>query len=236
MLGQFLEIAISARPVAETLTFYCGLGFQQVEGGEQPDSPAAVVICPGVAIGLHDSELDGPVPTFVRPDLGAHTRALRRAGVSLEFARLADDQFNQVGFLDPTDRLILLLEARTWSPAAWRDGNVSLCGEFLELSLPTHSTQDCCRFWEALGCDLTLHDEQPWPRARLTGHGLALGYYEAGWFPAGLTFIAPDLAARLEFLKAKGYTPRRGAPVAPAGRAAATLLAPEGTAIYLLEP
>jgi catechol 2,3-dioxygenase-like lactoylglutathione lyase family enzyme len=236
MLGQLLEIAIPARPVAETLTFYCGLGFQQIEVGDQPHSAAAVVICPGVAIGLHDSDLDGPVPIFVRPELSAHARALRHAGVSLEFASLADDQFNQAGFRDPTDRLVLLLEARTWSPATWNQGNVSLCGEFLELSLPTHSTQDCCRFWETLGCELTLHDEQPASRARLEGYGLALGYYEAGWFPAGLTFIAPDLAARVEFLKAKGYAPRPGAPVAAAGRPAATLLAPQGTAIYLLEP
>lgn len=236
MLGQFLEIAVTARPVAETLTFYCGLGFQQVEVGDQPNSPNAVVICPGVAIGLHESELDGPVPTFVRPDLNAHSRALRRAGVSLEFARLSDDQFNQAGFLDPTDRLVLLLEARTWSPATWSHGNVSLCGEFVELSLPTHSTKECCSFWEALGCTLTFSEDQPSPRTRLTGYGLALGYYEAGWFPAGLTFVAPDLDARVAFLKAKGYAPRRGAPVAPAGRPAATLLAPEGTAIYLVEP
>ncbi len=235
MLGQLLEIAVAARPVGDALAFYGGLGFQQVDVGDILDSPYAVVIAPGVAIGLHDRELDGPTPTFVRPNLDTHIRALRRAGVTLEFARLADDQFHQAGFREPNDRQILLLEARTWSPAAWSNGNVSLCGEFLELSLPTHSMNECRAFWERLGCSVVLLEDGPPPRARLAGHGLALGYHEA-WFVPGLTFIATDLAARVEFLKARGYAVTRGAPTAIAGRPAATLMAPEGTALYLIEP
>ncbi len=235
MLGQLLEIAVAARPVAEALEFYCGLGFQQVSVGDIPDSPSAVVIAPGVAIGLHERELDGPTPMFVRPELDAHTRALRHAGVALEFARLADDQFHQAGFREPNDRQVLLLEARTWSPAAWSNGNVSLCGEFLELSLPTRSMRDCRAFWERLGCSVVLLEDGPPPRTRLSGYGLTLGYHEA-WFAPGLTFVAADLAARIEFLKARGYAVTRGAPTASADRPAATLMAPEGTALYLIEP
>lgn len=236
MLGQFLEFSVSARPIAAALAFYRGLGFQALPGGDILPTLCAVVQLPGVAIGLHEREFDGPVPTFVRPELGAHARALRHVGVTLEFANLAEDEFNQVGFLDPNARPVTLLEVRTWSPAAWDPASVPLCGAFLELSLPTHSIEESGEFWQRLGCAAVAHQQEPWNSVRVHGHGATIGFHEHQRFVPGFSFVAPELAARLEFLKAKGYAPTRGAPVAAPGRPAATLIAPEGTPIYLLEP
>jgi hypothetical protein len=235
MLGQFLEFSVSVRPIAAALAFYQGLGFQAPPVGDILSTPYAVVLLPGLAIGLHEREFDGPVLTFVRPELGAHARALRHIGVTLEFANLSEDEFNQIGFLDPNARPVTLLEARTYSPAAWDTANVPLCGEFLELSVPTHSATESGEFWARLGCAQIAGLDEPWRSVRLQGHGATIGFHEQRFMP-GFSFVAPDLAARIEFLKAKGYTPTRGAPVAAPGRPAATLIDPEGTPIYLLEP
>lgn len=236
MLGQFLEFSVSARPVAAALAFYRGLGFQSVEVGDIVTTPYAVIAAPDVAIGLHERDLEGPVPTFVRPELSAHTKWLRRVGIELEFSRLADDQFHQVGFVDPNARLVMLLEARTFSAGSWGSGNVSVCGDFVELSVPTRSVEESESFWGKLGCAVIASGEKPWPWRRVAGHGAVIGFHQTAPFPAGLTFHARDLAARLEYLKAKGFAPVRGAPVIARDRPAATLIAPEGTAIYLLEP
>jgi hypothetical protein len=236
MLGQFLEFSVPAHPIAAALAFYRGLGFQDPPVGDILATPYAVVLLPGIAIGLHEREFDGPVATFVRPELGAHARALRHVGVRLEFANLAEDEFNQLGFLDPNARPVTLLEARTWSPAAWETATVPLCGAFLEFSVPTHSAAESEEFWQRLGCAVVARQHEAWASVRLHGYGVTIGFHEHQRFVPGFTFVAPNLDARIEFLQAKGYAPARGAPVAAPGRPAATLIAPEGTPIYLLEP
>jgi hypothetical protein len=61
-----------------------------------------------------------------------------------------------------------------------------------------------------------------------------LGLHEAA-FRGGLTFRSPHVAARVEYLEAKALRPRAGAPIAADRVRSATLVAPEGTHLYLLE-
>jgi hypothetical protein len=50
-----------------------------------------------------------------------------------------------------------------------------------------------------------------------------------------LSFRCPDVAARSEYLRAKGAKIHAGTPVADRAQASATLTAPEGTVFYLFE-
>jgi hypothetical protein len=54
-------------------------------------------------------------------------------------------------------------------------------------------------------------------------------------FHAGFAFMAPQLEARIEFLKAKGWVPRHGAPALTARNKAASLTTPDGTTLYLFD-
>ena len=141
----------------------------------------------GVAIGLHARPQDGPLLTFVRPQLRDYARALRHAGIEVEQAALADDEFNQLLFADPSGQRIALLEARTFAPAEWSRHNVRACGEFLEYSLPTHSLERSRDFWETLGFKAVGRGETPQPWLRLAGRGLVIGLHQAGFRP-GLSF------------------------------------------------
>lgn len=234
MVGQFLELSIEARPLAASFEFYLALGFTSLPVSDSLPHPYLVLFDGSVTIGLHEREQPGAALTFVRPGLRDYVRALRRVGIDLEYAHLADSEFNRVGFADPTGQSIALLEARTFPPGDWNPQNVPACGDFFEYSLPTDSLAASREFWQSLGFTSTASGTAPHAWERLTGHGLTLGLHEAHFRP-GLSFRAPHLDARLAYLGAKGIAARPGSPIADRAQASATLTAPEGTVIYLFE-
>lgn len=232
-LGRLLEIAIPVEHPAEALSAFAALGLRGLPVNDLEAAPRAVVSDGLLSIGLHDPTFDGPAPVFVRPDLRDHVAALEAAGADLEQADLADDRFHRVRFRDPSGLEIVLIEARTFPPAVDDPGIVSACGSFDELSVATHSLEESTSFWRALGFDVVEEASAPHPRRRLSGFGLSLGLHEVGGFRAALTFRAAQLDARIEYLRAKGFAPRRSSPLASG--ASATLLAPGGVPFYLLE-
>lgn len=234
MLGHFLEVSVAARPLKASFEFYQSLGFTSLPVGDTLTHPYLVLFDGQVAIGLHDREQPEPVLTFVRPNVSDYLRALRHAGVAIEHANLAADEFHRVGFREPGEQPIELIEARTFPPGEWNRQNVSACGRFLEYSLPAADLATAVAFWQALGFTAIEHGEAPRAWQRLEGHGLAIGLHQAHFKP-GLTFRAPHLEARLEYLRAKGITSRRGNPLATHEQSAATLVTPEGLPLYLFD-
>jgi len=234
MLGHFLEFSFAASPIAASFELYRSLGFRAIPVSDVLSEPYAVFFDGAIAIGIHERDSESPTLTFVRPRLKEYVRSIRRLGIELEHAHLADDEFHQVGFVDPSGQSIMLIEARTFPPGEWDPHNVSACGEFLEYSLATDSIGRSRAFWEAFGFTSVASGETPHSWLRLSGHGLVLGLHEAR-FRTGLSFRSHHVAARIEYLKAKGVELRSGAPVAENTQRSATLLAPEGTALYLME-
>jgi hypothetical protein len=237
MLVNFLEIGIATADIAAAFDGLCSLGFRAIPVGDVHTHPYAVVADGTVYIGLHTRELTSPWLAFVRPGLKDHVRVLRRHAIPLEFAHLADDQFHEVGFRDPSNQLVVLCEARTFSPpAAADDLAASICGAFLEYSVSTGSLEDSCAFWHALDFTTIAEGTRPHPWARLAGGGLTLGLHQCALFPPGLSFTATQLPARIEYLRAKGHHARPRAPIATAADASATLLASRDLPINLTEP
>jgi hypothetical protein len=234
MLGQFLEFSFTARPIAASYEFYLSLGFRSIAVGDLLSEPAAAFYDGAIAIGLHDGDSQSPILTFVRPQLRDYVRGIRRLGVEVGHVHLADDEFHQVDFVDPSNQSVRLLEARTFPPGDWDRRNVSACGEFLEYSIPTESIDVSRAFWEGFGFVPVASGESPHAWLRLTGRGLTLGLHEARFHP-GLSFRAKHVAARFDYLKAKNVTLKAGSPLAEHAQPSATVLAPEGTALYLLE-
>jgi hypothetical protein len=236
MLGQLLEFAVHAPRSVATLERYEALGFQSLPVAEIPGAPFAAMWDGRATIGLHDTEIDGIMPTFVRPDLEAHARTLQDVGVALELEELGADQFNRIAFRDPCGSLVTLVEARTFSPAPRASAHVCALGAFLEWSVATSSVEDSEAFWTSLGFTRTAATEAPQRSVRLSGYGLVVGFYEVGGTANGLTYSAPDLTARIEYLAAKNVRVRPSSPFAPVGADGATLVMPAKTVIYLQEP
>jgi hypothetical protein len=236
MLGQLLEFAVHAPRTVATLEIYEALGFQSLPVAEIPGAPFAAMSDGRATIGLYDTEIDGIMPTFARPHLKAHARALRQLGVALELEELAAEQFNRIAFRDPSERLVMLVEARTFSPAPRATAHVSALGAFLEWSVATSSVEESEAFWTSLGFTRVAASEAPHRSVRLSGHGLVVGFHETGGNATGLTYSAPSLEARIEYLAAKNVRVKRNAPFAPAGVESATVVLPAKTVVYLQEP
>ena len=231
MLGQFLEYSLAVHPSYE---FYLALGFVSNPVSDTLSHPYVVLFDGTLAVGLHDREQSGAQLTFVRPGLRDYVRPLRRLGIELKEERLRDNEFNSVSFTDPSGHEVALIEARTHPPGDWSPSNVTVCGTLLEISLPTAELAPTSRFWQALGFAIVTSGAAPHPWQRLVGRGLTIGLHEAHCRP-GLSFRCEDLAARADYLRAKGLALRSGNPLADRAQESATLTAPEGTPLYLFE-
>ncbi|HEX7079808.1 MAG TPA: hypothetical protein VF329_02195 [Gammaproteobacteria bacterium] len=234
-IGELLELAVPASPIAEAVEAYSALGFRGVPVADFVSEPYAAATDGRLTIGLHENELDGPVPTFVRPDVKAQARRLEAAGIELERTELGDDEFHRVRFCDPDGLPILLLEARTFPPVADHATTVSACGAFVELSVATRSLARAERFWTALGLSFVARRDAPHPWLTLAGRGLVLGLHETRRFTRALTFRAGQLDARTEYLRAKGFEVRRGAPITADASGSVTLFLPGDVSFFLIE-
>ncbi len=229
-LGRFLGIAISIDEPAKAIGEFAGLGFRDVPVGDLEAAPRAVVSDGRLSIGLHEPGFDGPAPVFVRPELRRHIPKLEAAGIEPEHADLADDRFHRVKLRDPSGVEIELIEARTFAPFEPDPSSVAACGRFVELSIATRSLAASAAFWTALGFTVAAEAAAPYPRLKLEGFGLAIGLHETTGFGTGLSFRSPALDARIEYLRAKGYSIRQSSPLADAS---ATLNAPGGVPFFL---
>lgn len=235
MLGRLLEFSLTASPIAPALEFFHTLGFEELPGGDLLATPHVAVWDGSATVGLHDRELAEPALTFVRPSLVDYLRGLRHAGVDVEYQHLGDDEFNEAAFRDPSDQLVVMLEARTSSPGVWHADRVAACGKLVEYSLATHSIEGSRAFWEKLGFVCIATGDEPHAWARLAGHGLTLGLHHTTAFRAALCYASHPLEGRIEYLKAKGLDVRYGTPLRSAKRNSASLLGPGDMPIYMLD-
>ena len=169
MLGRFLELSVHAPAILESIEFWEKLGFRQVATNDVWTHPYAVVSDGTVVIGLHAYAFESPALTFVRPDLAAHVPALRGLGIEFEFAKTADDEFHEAGFLSPDGQMVTLLETRTHSPPAFDDAGFSKAGAFDALELPARRIDHSLPFWAKLGLAVIDYDEDAATATLVTG-------------------------------------------------------------------
>jgi catechol 2,3-dioxygenase-like lactoylglutathione lyase family enzyme len=236
MLGRFLEIGIATQDIRASVEFYERLGFTQARTGDAWPHPYGVVTDGRVCLGLHQTRLESPTLTFVRPGIDAHLRALEQAGVALATVSVGAEVFNQVGWRDPAGHAARLLEARTFSPADRSARATSRCGEFGWLSLPAADPEPVRGFWEALGLLAAEEETEPFLRLPLRGAGIELALHRPRFCAEPLlVFRAADMPARIASLRAGGIGSLEPPPRGLDAAANAILAAPEGSALLLLQ-
>lgn len=236
MLGRFLEISVYAPDVVESLAFYESLGFVQAVTGDIWSHPYAVVTDGRLFLGLHQYRFPSPSLTWVQPELRQQLASLRRHGVAFEFERLGEDVFNEAGFLDPNGQMVTLLEARTFSPPNLPPSQASACGDFAEYGVPVRDFEPGRQFWEPLGFVAMDDPESVFPRLTLTSDDLNLGLYRTRALRGPvLTFEASGMSDRIRRLRERGHDPGDEMPDSLDADQNATLRAPEGTLLLLLD-
>lgn len=236
MLGRFLEIGIQTQDIRASVEFYERLGFTQAQTGDTWPHPYGVLTDGSLHLGLHQTRLDSPALTFVRPGLASHLAALERAGVELSKVNVGGDVFNEVAFRDPAGQPVRLLEARTYSPADRSALEMSRCGAFGWLSLPAADFERVRRFWETFGFGASDEEAEPFPHVPVRGEGLDLALHRPRFFAGPLlVFRDPGMPTRIAHLRELALGPLEPPPRGLDPKANAVLAAPEGTALLLLE-
>lgn len=231
-IGRFLEFSVYTTDILESLSFYKTLGFVELEIGDVWSHKYAVVSDGELAIGLHDREFESPSVTFVKPDLARSARSMADHGYNFSFMQLGDESFNELRFADRDGHTITMLEARTFhdSEEAERD---SLCGGFIELTLPVRDTVRAAQFWAPIAPNLLDMREEPTMHMRFDIDGIALGLSESIALKApSLSFKCADRSALMRMLELQGmdfekYPGFEGAFV--------EIRAPEGTSLFVFD-
>jgi catechol 2,3-dioxygenase-like lactoylglutathione lyase family enzyme len=220
MLGGFLELSVWTRDISASAAFYEALGLEHAAVGETWSHRYGVLTDGRLVVGLHEYEFDSPSVTFVRPGVAQAVAELEAAGVTFDFAKTGESEFNEAGFRDPAGQVVTLLEARTFSPP-WRETPPGcVAGYFTEYRYPAADPAEVAKFWERLG-PVIDRDADP-PRVVAAGVTLAPA---PGLRSPELVFQASEVGPIAEALQRRGL---------PAGRAAGgslTLRTPEGLGI-----
>jgi catechol 2,3-dioxygenase-like lactoylglutathione lyase family enzyme len=234
VLGRFLEFSLTTPDVRASLDFYSRLGFSQAEVGETWQHPYAVVTDGRIHLGLHQQEVPGPVITFVKPDLLKSLQPIEALGVMFEYRRLGNDVFNEVGWLDPSGQGVRMIEARTFSPSKRLTTQLSACGYFLEIALPTPNIEAAKFYWEQFGFVGIDDAEDLLPHVSCTSDTVDLGLYDHTQLrrPA-LRFEVDDLPRTRAELAAIGMLPDGNLQSRLRPAAVLAFTAPEGTPILL---
>jgi catechol 2,3-dioxygenase-like lactoylglutathione lyase family enzyme len=235
-LGRFHEISLPTHDIRASVEFYERLGFSQAETGDTWSHPYGVVTDGRIVLGLHQSNARPAALTFVHPDVAKHSAALAERGIEALYSRTGTEVFNEIGLRDPTGQVVVIIEARTYSPVARSATDTSACGYFMQYSLPAANFDAARDFWERLGFVATAEAETaPYAHQPLTSDHLDLAFHAPGLLgEAALVFIDEQMPARIARLAELGVATSRGLPRALDARASALLEAPEGTRLLLL--
>jgi hypothetical protein len=187
-----------------------------------------------VSLGLHATELESPLPTWISPDLRNHVDEFRALGVEIEHLRLDDLSLNEAWLRDPVTGLALrLLEARTFSSPALAPGYESRLGYFEELALPVNDLATAAHFWDVLGFVAFEPDASNPAKVVTSSRDLNVALFAASLPGPLLCFSAVDMAQRVETMRQQGLTFARQVPPALGSNALAMLRAPDGVNIVL---
>jgi catechol 2,3-dioxygenase-like lactoylglutathione lyase family enzyme len=235
LLGTFHEASIAVEDVRASVEFYERLGFSHATTNDILAHPYGVLTDGRLFLGLHQRRGASPVLTFVRPGVAESVPAFTAAGLGVSFSRIGEHVFNEIGLLDPFGHALAVLEARTYSPVTRAQAQVSLCGDFSEVSLPVTDFAAAREFWEALGFVAAEEVQQPYPHLPLTSDYLDVSFHPPGVCArAMLVFRDPEMRVRTTRLA------ELGVPLSPlaaggAARGVTLLESPEGTPLALIE-
>ncbi|HEV2111027.1 MAG TPA: hypothetical protein VGT99_06720 [Gammaproteobacteria bacterium] len=205
MLGDFLEISLSTRDILASVEFYRKLGFSEAPAGDSWKHPYTVMTDGRLYIGLHRRDAASPALSFVLPDLVRRMAGFEALGLEFAVINIELHHFNELGFLDPDGRMIMLLEARTYSPVHDAHLPATLCGYFLEYRLPVQDRAASMRFWESLG--LIVEPAEDGSRAQASWAGINLGLSQGGpRRPPTLVFANAALDEIEPLLEMRGLT------------------------------
>jgi catechol 2,3-dioxygenase-like lactoylglutathione lyase family enzyme len=235
VLGRFHELSVATPDIRASVEFYERLGFRQAQTRDVWSHPYGVLTDGRFVIGLHQNAARDASLTFVQQDVASRATELEGLGLELIYRRTGAESFHEIGLADPDGNRIALLEARTYSPPSEAPVSPSLCGYFVELSMPARDLEAAQRLWEPLGFVATGLLGEPFPRLTLTSDHLSIAFHAPRTLASiGAVFCDPQMQARITHLQDLGLVSKRKLPAGLDPAHNALIEAPEGTLLLLL--
>ena len=235
MFGQLLEVSIASTDIAASVEFYERLGFLQLTTNDALSHRYGVLSDARLHLGLHERTMASPAVTFVRPEVARSLPQLARVDIQPYATDFGEHGLHRAELRDPGGHPVVLLEARTYSPAADSAALESLCGYFAFLSLPERDFGAARVFWEHAGFVSMAEQDDPYPHQPLTSDHLDLAFHSPRTFDSPLlVFESADMAATMARLRAIGMTLSDDLPRGLNPEYHALIEAPEGTALLLV--
>lgn len=236
MLGRFHEIGIQTTAIGASVEFYERLGFSQVETGETWTHPYGVLTDGRIYLGLHQHSFASPALTFVHAGVARYAAELAAQGVKLAYQRTAEHEFHTLGLKDPSGQMLVVVEARTYSPVLRGPQRTPLCGYFEEFSIPSQDFAQAKEFWEPLGFVATEETDVPYQHLPLTSDHLDIAFHRPPTFDRPmLVFRDQRMHERLAQLRDLEIGTWLPPPHGLDAKTNAILQSPEGTALLFLE-
>ena len=236
MLGRFHEVSLATTDIRASVEFYERLGFTHAQTSDAYSHPYGVLTDGRIFLGVHQRRFASPAVTFVHEGIIAFADVLEARGIEIDSRRVGNEVFNEIGFRDPSGQPVRVIEARTFSPVARRPEETSLCGYFIEYSMPTANFEVAREFWEPLGFVATEEPDAPYAHLPLTSDHLDLAFHRPRTLDRPmLVFRDPTMRDRLARIRALGVKETGELPRGLPPAANALIEAPEGTALLLLE-
>jgi catechol 2,3-dioxygenase-like lactoylglutathione lyase family enzyme len=235
MFGQLLELSIATTDIAASVEFYERLGFLQLSTSDAISHRYGVLSDARLHLGLHECAMTSPAVTFVRPDVARALPQLASVDIEPHSTSFGDSSLHRAELRDPGGHAVVLLEARTYSPAEDRHALESLCGYFAFLSLPERDFSAARVFWEHAGFVSMAEEDDPFPHQPLTSDYLDLAFHSPRTFDAPLlVFESEDMAVTMARLRASNIALSDDLPRGLDPNRYALIEAPEGTALLLM--
>jgi catechol 2,3-dioxygenase-like lactoylglutathione lyase family enzyme len=236
VLGRFHEVSLATADIRASVEFYERLGFTQAATNDTWTHPYGVLTDGRVFIGLHQRRINSPALTFVHAGVAEFANSLEARGIALEMRNTSEESFNEISLRDPDGQNIIVLEARTYSPVARSADETSLCGYFIEFSMPSNNFEQAREFWEPMGFVATEEPDAPYAHLPLTSDHLDIAFHRPRTLERPmLVFRDPNMRERLARIRSLGVRETGELPRGLPAAANALIETPEGTPLLLLE-
>jgi catechol 2,3-dioxygenase-like lactoylglutathione lyase family enzyme len=236
VIGRFHEISLQTVDIRSSVEFWERLGFTQAATNDTWTHPYGVLTDGRVFLGLHQRRFPAPAVTFVREGVADVAAELEARDIELDVRRTGEESFNEISFRDPSGQSIIVVEARTYSPVTRHPEETSLCGYFIELSLPTLDFEAAREFWEPLGFVATEEPDAPYAHLPLTSDHLDIAFHRPRTLDRPmLVFREANMRERLARIRALGVKETGELPRGLPPAANALIESPEGIPLLLLE-
>ena len=223
-MSRFLEFAVAAEDILESLAFYRQLGFTELPTSDGIARGYAVVTDGNICIGLHEPTDALPSIRLVQPNVRRFVIDLATQNVEFSAVHIGEEEMHRASLRGPFGNTVTWIEARTFSPPE-ADTTASVLGRFVELTLPVADLIEAARFWAPFADNVIGEADDP-PHMRMQIGSTAIGLCErSGSNEPMLTFVVNDKVELDERMERYGFRPE-----APSADASAVLIrSPEGT-------